>query len=720
MNKRNATLVKNIREGLKVLSRPLALIIFTLVILSVSFNNCSRVGLQGMPLHSVLSVGSGQLDMQSSSFQSTLRRYSFLVDMSHSMIKGPCAYDADQNRIPATEFFDKECLPSSARFTITGNSGVGMTTYPGADVKGVRLQMVRRWLEDLERTSTPEALADTKILLVPFSGGQKDVDRDVRIKELSGKSEKEWTKFLSVADAKVYLSYLKAIHDAEVVLSGKDWQKFLMGTSVPGIGIDKIFTLISEEMKNLQVTGQLHSAIFALVMFSDGVATPIRQYIENTFQRFNIYASRNGWGTKNCTSGDLAARPAQGADPRDADCVKLGEDMRLSWGPHEINEPSVIVDGLRRFHGLNRLYPEAQIQILGVMPPEDNVPASSRTESVNWLLSLASKSNEADFNMYSLKTLDKNFDPSDPSQDMPFDLPGASSGLVSYKMTNLYVINLNARFNSTGQLVADSDGDGLSDEDEARFGTDPHSIRTDGVCLDKISVQPAYHSACQAAKSALECDPTVDIDGDGLNECEEKILGTSDLDFDTDGDSVPDSLEVLFDLQPLVDDSQNDANSDGVSNLSQFAMGLPSWVSPARVQNNLKIEFFSDFKGFVLNQSGASLTQFEKFVVHLRSAPLIGTSGASDQGAMYFSKRKNKANEIPASHRLLGGGIEPGKNKLLFIARGIQSDQPDRAFWSISTEVYEAPMGHGELVMQGHDVDLSKIQRIRALDFNKP
>lgn len=44
----------------------------------------------------------------------------------------------------------------------------------------------------------------------------------------------------------------------------------------------------------------------------------------------------------------------------------------------------------------------------------------------------------------------------------------------------------------------------------------------------------------------LGCHVLTDLDGDGLNSCEEIAVGTSDLDFDNDGDGVPDSIEIIM------------------------------------------------------------------------------------------------------------------------------------------------------------------------------
>ncbi len=86
-------------------------------------------------------------------------------------------------------------------------------------------------------------------------------------------------------------------------------------------------------------------------------------------------------------------------------------------------------------------------------------------------------------------------------------------------------------------VPTDTDGDGLSDAEEALLGTDPLNPDTDGDgLLDGTEVDMAMGTGCP--------DPlNPDSDGDTLLDGEEVILGTDSCNTDSDGDGVPDNLD---------------------------------------------------------------------------------------------------------------------------------------------------------------------------------
>lgn len=121
-----------------------------------------------------------------------------------------------------------------------------------------------------------------------------------------------------------------------------------------------------------------------------------------------------------------------------------------------------------------------------------------------------------------------------------------------------------------GDVIVDSDGDGLSDSDETDiYGTDPYDPDTDG---DGVG---------DGDEVIAGTDPLdADTDDDGLTDGEEATLGTDPLDPDTDGDGLSDGDEVAFGTDPLLADSDGDGIPDGMDPdvLTDVVIALPTGV----------------------------------------------------------------------------------------------------------------------------------------------
>lgn len=144
------------------------------------------------------------------------------------------------------------------------------------------------------------------------------------------------------------------------------------------------------------------------------------------------------------------------------------------------------------------------------------------------------------------------------------NLTGLSAPL---ELKTVVAFNRNA-IARAGKLLVDSDGDGLSDEDEAALGTDPTTPDTDGDGLqDGIEVRASTDPL--APTTVHGCDSTLDADLDGLSECEERLVGTMDCMGDTDGDGLPDLVEVASGTEPLVAEETRDGDRDGFPNLDE-------------------------------------------------------------------------------------------------------------------------------------------------------
>ncbi len=139
-------------------------------------------------------------------------------------------------------------------------------------------------------------------------------------------------------------------------------------------------------------------------------------------------------------------------------------------------------------------------------------------------------------------------------------------------------------------VARDSDGDGLTDDEEAALGTDPLDPDTDGggasdgdeVAIGTDPLNPSDDNLDSdgdglpdAEETNLGTDPAVpDTDGDRLLDGEEvNQYGTNPLDKNTDSDGLNDYVEVTFKgTDPLDPDTDDDGLSDG-EEASQSGLG---------------------------------------------------------------------------------------------------------------------------------------------------
>lgn len=119
--------------------------------------------------------------------------------------------------------------------------------------------------------------------------------------------------------------------------------------------------------------------------------------------------------------------------------------------------------------------------------------------------------------------------------------------------------------------VADADGDGLSDDAETRYGTDPRNPDTDGDGVgDGVEAWKATNPLVQDWNTG---DWNRDTDGDGETDDWEIANGTDPLSPDTDGDGMLDCVDPNPTRPDLVG-PEDDWDGDGKTNDQEFFLGL--------------------------------------------------------------------------------------------------------------------------------------------------
>ncbi|MBN9687982.1 MULTISPECIES: calcium-binding protein [unclassified Corallococcus] len=135
------------------------------------------------------------------------------------------------------------------------------------------------------------------------------------------------------------------------------------------------------------------------------------------------------------------------------------------------------------------------------------------------------------------------------------------------KLKRFLAFNRNVQVRN-GQMLTDSDGDGVADDDERALGLDPTVPDTDqDGLMDGVELRMGLDPL--AVDIINGCSVVQDTDGDRLNDCEERVLGSDPCVGDTDGDGLPDLVEALSRTNPLVAEDLLDTDRDGLTNVAE-------------------------------------------------------------------------------------------------------------------------------------------------------
>lgn len=195
-----------------------------------------------------------------------------------------------------------------------------------------------------------------------------------------------------------------------------------------------------------------------------------------------------------------------------------------------------------------------------------------------------------------------------------------------FNLRDIFVTNANTLWQE-GRLMLDRDADLMPDDIEAQLGSSTEAADSDGNGVRdgiewKVEGTPCGAADCSAGgrrSYTVQCGPGTVVSGrisfpdrdfDLLNDCEERLLGSDELNFDSNLDGIPDHLAVKVGLS-VIPGSSNDLalnpDNDDLNNYGEIKKN-----TPLRYPNNRVVGLkYLDFRfSQTLNDSERSCYQY--------------------------------------------------------------------------------------------------------------
>lgn len=241
---------------------------------------------------------------------------------------------------------------------------------------------------------------------------------------------------------------------------------------------------------------------------------------------------------------------------------------------------------------------------------------------------------------------------------------------AEYQVKYLVAYNFNV-IPGVDSLFIDSDGDGLTDDEELNpsdywfYATDPHVADTDGDGWSdyfeyKISTLATVRDPTvpDGACDALPDGTYPDSDYDGLNDCEEFYKGTNAYHPDTDYDGIPDSVEFYAGTNPLENQTTMDMDFDGAMDWFEVQRHTNVGANDPIVRERYAYEVSIEDLGFDPNVVvDGVVANVRRYDFSISNISIMETGGSFLEGEI---------------------DLEPGDNVIrLFIAQ-VPEDMPDQ------------------------------------------
>lgn len=669
-----------------------ALLTSTAILLSALFGNCDRMELLKIP-ETLVDYSSARIAglVKAPTKARAHSRIIFFVDHSRSMISQNCPDDLD-GTTPSLQ--PDACSPRA-----------------GADHVGKRYDVIREWLTMIAERQEP----DVQVMIVPFSGGLVDTNRK--------KLDPQLFKFADLNSAVARATALKFEQEDEKLNPNRALSEKKMGTSVPAHFLAPTRTAIQDEMARLLAAHELHTSLFEFYYVSDGNLAPRRTEIETAMSLAGcplscvidpgVVSCGNQIGSGglydlikpelrksltpaevdqlNRCGGGNALTPILQPDGRfvpSSDicfCLAFGSRIAEYFGRYEDNETAKVLNLMTTLSALPEYFGEGELKIKLIQVTDPGVPV--QVDSVALFAEIKKAIPQAELVAF---------------KDMPAAKPSGALPLskLSYSIDEFYLVNLNSLRNPQGEIVADSDGDGLSDTDEIALGLNPgltHSGR-DGldICMDRLGVE----YGCRQSG----CDRHLDQDSDGLNECEEMTIATSNRRRDTSQDGILDSIKVIKGLMPTIDSTSSDLNSDSISDKQALKWGLNPLNTSTNIASSDRIQSGVEFLGYsTAENTGPAQPRYR---ISADKIPLVRTMAYTEPSPTLSFDRLH-LDAIADKDLLLSTPHAANVNQILFVIKARASENRDRVFWLVLKK--ELLFGASNKL----DLDLSEFHELR-------
>ncbi len=571
-------------------------------------------------------------------------RLVLFVDQSYSMIQGKCPSDLDG---------------SASR---PDNKVEGCKPEPGIDPDLHRYDAINEWLDELAAAPTTKP-DDILIALVPFSGGKHKRPRKEENASLYN--------FRSIADTRVRLEQLRQEQIREMTLMIKESpmtksppEATYMGTTAPRSTLEYMYPIINKEMADLEKSELLAFTPFHIVYVSDGVFKPLKDHWDKV------------WKFSGCDKNSSFQL-----------CYDLRRDFRNEIGDVDENTFDNTVVSFKKFLDLRKNFADSSLDLRFVKIHPDRVSADDMNpggSSVNF----RNLFDEIKQSLEDAATEIKIYSQFDGHR--PFSILGGAS-IKTYKIEKFYLVNLNRYVDDFGRSQVDSDGDGLSDDEEVQLGTAPDNPRTNGVCLDVIT---SLYGCKQ-----FGCDTKRDDDGDGLNACEEVALSSRNDDIDSDDDGILDSHEALRRLSPLKDERRSFSAPDKESAYTHFLRGVSILADLNKIAKEATIHFSLDEISFVSTldnfKQPVLVTEYDVLIDNIPMGRSLAINSTPDFVDRVGASRKPELYPLATSH-----GTDENQVVYVVFVRALQD--PEDTYWLLYREnvsLAAAPGAGGEYLL---------------------